>query len=120
MTNYIYDNSGKAVGFWRDRYVYALSGKPIGQLRGTNVHTLRGTYVGELYKDTVVDMHRGNPGNIGSSGNPGNPGSPPRRSKHFSRVKAKTYLRGAAFLNHRGALSYRNTVSPKPPRFQIQ
>jgi hypothetical protein len=77
MANYIYDNSGKAVGFWRDRYIYALSGKPIGQLRGTNVHTLRGSYVSEpLQGYGLVDTHRGNFGSIGSSGNPGNPGSP--------------------------------------------
>jgi hypothetical protein len=76
MTDYIYNKSGTAVGFWRGRFIYAMNGSPIGQIKGSRVHKLSGSYVGELYKDMVVDMHKGNPSNIGNPGNPGNPGSP--------------------------------------------
>jgi len=41
MTNYIYDQYGNAVGFWRGRYVYELCGTPIGQLNGTRHRAVR-------------------------------------------------------------------------------
>ena len=74
MTDYIYDASGNAVGFWNGRYIYSLRGKPVGQMSGTHVHKLSGDYVGELYEDMVVDKYLGNLGNIGSSEDPGNGG----------------------------------------------
>lgn len=74
--SYLYDSSGNAVGFWKNKYVYALNGTPIGQISGTHVHKLSGSYVGELHKDMIVNMHLGNLGNIGNPGNPGSPGSP--------------------------------------------
>lgn len=75
MVDYIYNQRGEAVGFWKGRHIYELSGKPVGQLRDTHVHTLSGEYIGELYKEMVADKHIGQRGNIGSSGNPGNAGS---------------------------------------------
>jgi len=74
--SYLYDSSGKAIGFWKSKFVYALNGKAIGQIKGTHVHKLSGPYVGELHKDMVVNKHMGNYGNIGNPGNPGNAGSP--------------------------------------------
>jgi len=65
MTNYIYDASGNAVGFWYGRYIYSVRGNPVGQMSGTHVHKLSGDYVGELYEDMVVDKYLGNLGNIG-------------------------------------------------------
>jgi 4-fold beta flower protein len=76
MTDYIYNSRGQAVGFLRGRYIHSMDGSAIGQINGTHVHKLSGPYVGELYKDMVVDQHRGNYGNIGNPGDPGNPGSP--------------------------------------------
>jgi hypothetical protein len=76
VTQYIYKQSGSAVGFVRGRYIHAMNGTAVGQLRGTHVHKLSGSYVGELDDDTILDKRLGNLGNIGNPGNPGNPGSP--------------------------------------------
>ena len=75
VTQYLYDASGRAIGYIRGRYIHAMSGHAIGQICGTHVHRLSGPYVGEIHKDMVVDKHFGNLGNIGNPGNPGNRGS---------------------------------------------
>jgi hypothetical protein len=75
MTDYIYNQSGSAVGFIGGRYVHE-QGNAVGQLDGSHVHKLTGQYVGELEKDMIFDKGMGNRGNIGNPGTPGNPGMP--------------------------------------------
>jgi hypothetical protein len=76
MTDYVYDRSGRAVGYIRGRYIHAMNGAAIGQMSGTRVHKMSGSYVGELHDQMVVDKNLGNFGNIGNPGNPGNAGNP--------------------------------------------
>jgi hypothetical protein len=76
MPTFLFDASGKPVGFLRGAFIHDMNGNAIGQLRGTHVYKLGGAYVGELYKDMVLDRHLGNLGNIGHPRDPGNPGHP--------------------------------------------
>jgi hypothetical protein len=55
MTQYIYEQSGRAVGFVRGKYIHAMNGTAVGQLRGTHVHKLSGSYVGDLEDDMILD-----------------------------------------------------------------
>lgn len=83
MTNYVYSNSGDAVGFIQGKYVYGIDGEPLGHIRDTHVYRISGEYVGELFKQEIVDKgldsvhdiaQTGTPGSIGSPGTPGNRG----------------------------------------------
>lgn len=56
MAQYVYDQSGRVVGFVFGSYIHAMNGKAVGQLSGgTHVHTLSGSYVGELDDDMILD-----------------------------------------------------------------
>lgn len=75
--NYIYNESGQAIGYVQGRYIHSMRGAAVGQIvNHTHVHKLTGAYVGELDNDMIVDKHLGNLGNVGNPGNPGNAGNP--------------------------------------------
>lgn len=46
VTQYIYEQGGRAVDFVRGKYIHAMNGTAVGQLQGTHVHKLSGSYVG--------------------------------------------------------------------------
>ena len=83
MTDYIYGQSGSAVGFIHGRLIHDMSGSAVGQLNGTHVHKLSGQYVGELEDSMILDKRLGtsgplasrNPGYAGNLRNPGNCGT---------------------------------------------
>lgn len=76
VADYVYNQSGRAVGYIQGRCIHDIYGKAVGQLNGNSVHTLSGCYVGELDHQMVVDKGTGDPGNIGHPGDPGNAGMP--------------------------------------------
>jgi hypothetical protein len=76
MHNYLYDASGKPVGYVRGNFIHDMQGYAIGQVRETHVYRMSGAYVGELLKGMVVNKHLGELRNIGSPADPGNPGQP--------------------------------------------
>lgn len=86
VTDYIYEQSGSAVGYIRGRFIHDMSGSVVGQLTGTHVHKLSGQYVGELEDSMILDKRLGNLGNIGNPGNPGNAGNPGNPGNHGNRA----------------------------------
>jgi len=76
MYTYIFDATGRPVGFIRGNFIHDMHGNAVGQLRESHVYRMSGAYVGELYKQMVVDKHLGRLRDIGTPADPGNPGRP--------------------------------------------
>jgi hypothetical protein len=76
MYTFVYDTTGKPVGFIRGNFIHDMHGNAVGQIRETHVHHMSGAYVGELHKQMVVDKYLGQLRNVGTPSNPGNPGHP--------------------------------------------
>jgi hypothetical protein len=76
MYTFVYDATGKPVGFIRGAFIHDMNGTAVGQIRESHVHHMNGSYVGELYQQMVVDKHLGQLRNIGTPAEPGNPGHP--------------------------------------------
>jgi hypothetical protein len=76
MNTFVFDASGKPVGFVRGNFIHDMHGNAVGQTRENHVYRLNGTYVGEHHKQMVVNKYLGQLRNIGSPATPGNPGHP--------------------------------------------